>query len=716
MKKTVSFIISAAISANIVLPAYAGYYEQRQLPDFNGSSMTYEPYDVSNIDSVISRLEALLDAPNKGDNVKTLFGTLYEEYQQLSYSYETAQILMDRNYNDSTLNDLTQATQISVEVGEKITKLIEKICKSQYRYIIDDIFGDEYTDDFLDNIPTEKFYELNLKEQEYIARYSEIYEDSDACAELFIELAQVRNDIAAECGYDNYADYAHTEIYNRDYSDEDISALTDAAVAYIYPLASKLLEISFDMHYDDEETTDEDMMRAVGGTMYDINDELGDTYRYMTEHDLYDIAYSDNKNYSAGNYTMMIDKVDVPYLFISDIWNGIYKTQNFIHETGHFCSLLHTPELDDEFAQFICSPSIDVSEIHSQGLELLMGKYYGRLFGSDAAAARTEKVFDILQSVMDGCAMDEWQTRVYKEKDLTVKKANEIMADILMRYYGYETEDLSEAQLDWTSIPHNFTAPMYYISYATSAVAALELLAMSEDDYEAAVDKYMKISAVGQYVPFCEMLSEIGMGDIFDKATVTNIADKINSAFGMGYDDVDYDAWYAGYIYNTAHIFDGRSKKGFAPDSRITRSEFVRLIGKMYDYYEGIDGSYTMTFTDVSADDESARYIMWAQAEGVIDGYSDTIFGGNDYITREQLVTIMHRLFEKQNGKVTGEDRYLRIYDDKDSISDWAYDSIAWAVSNGIIDGYDDYTLLPQGNTTRAEAAKITDEYIIAAY
>ena len=44
---------------------------------------------------------------------------------------------------------------------------------------------------------------------------------------------------------------------------------------------------------------------------------------------------------------------------------------------------------------------------------------------------------------------------------------------------------------------------------------------------------------------------------------------------------------------------------------------------------------------------------------------------------------------------------------DSGSISAWAREAVATAVKNGVIGGYPDNTLRPQGKATRAEAAAV---------
>lgn len=86
----------------------------------------------------------------------------------------------------------------------------------------------------------------------------------------------------------------------------------------------------------------------------------------------------------------------------------------------------------------------------------------------------------------------------------------------------------------------------------------------------------------------------------------------------------------------------------------------------------------------------------WAVAEGISDGSNPT---GN--ITREQLVTMLYRYAGSPEVSADA----LNAFSDAADISDYAKNAVAWAVSNGIVNGMGDGTFAPQANATRAHVA-----------
>ena len=93
--------------------------------------------------------------------------------------------------------------------------------------------------------------------------------------------------------------------------------------------------------------------------------------------------------------------------------------------------------------------------------------------------------------------------------------------------------------------------------------------------------------------------------------------------------------------------------------------------------------------------------VAWAVANGVSDGTNPEA-----KITREQLVTMLYRY--TGSPAVTGD---LSAYTDAATVSAWAKDAMIWAVSNGIVKGVTETTLVPGANATRAQVATIMQRY-----
>ncbi|MGR6836864.1 fibronectin type III domain-containing protein [Syntrophomonas erecta] len=134
----------------------------------------------------------------------------------------------------------------------------------------------------------------------------------------------------------------------------------------------------------------------------------------------------------------------------------------------------------------------------------------------------------------------------------------------------------------------------------------------------------------------------------------------------------------------------------FKPDQSITRAEFATILVKSFN----LEPKGSKVFED-TAKHWAQNSISTAATCGIVSGYSDTAFGADDPINREQMAAMITRaakLAEIMEGKA---------FADSDKISAWAKNAVATASHNNIITGYPDKTFRPQASATRAEAATV---------
>ena len=124
------------------------------------------------------------------------------------------------------------------------------------------------------------------------------------------------------------------------------------------------------------------------------------------------------------------------------------------------------------------------------------------------------------------------------------------------------------------------------------------------------------------------------------------------------------------------------------------------------------DGDAFGPYTDLDAGAWYAAGIRYALENGVMSGYGDGLFGPQDMLTREQLVTILYRYARFKGLDVSaGEDANLLGYDDAGEVSEWAAAALRWAVGSGLVNGKTATTLNPQDSAARAEIATVIMRY-----
>ena len=162
------------------------------------------------------------------------------------------------------------------------------------------------------------------------------------------------------------------------------------------------------------------------------------------------------------------------------------------------------------------------------------------------------------------------------------------------------------------------------------------------------------------------------------------------------------------YVYEK-DLFRGVTENSFEPDKTMTRGMVVTVLSRL----SNDDMSkYTQShFKDVSIDEWYGKSVAWAMENNIANGVSDSEFGPNEDISREQIV-VMIKNYAGYIGKDTKSDGSLDVYMDNKDVSSWATDAMKWAVAVGIINGKENNTLNPQGKATRGEVATIFMRFI----
>jgi len=171
--------------------------------------------------------------------------------------------------------------------------------------------------------------------------------------------------------------------------------------------------------------------------------------------------------------------------------------------------------------------------------------------------------------------------------------------------------------------------------------------------------------------------------------------------------------WSEQYVINAAKLglFIGDTDGNFRPDDNVTRAQFVTVLWRMAGK-EHVD--IKTPFKDIENElPEFIEAINWAYAKGYINGISETEFAPSSPITREAGMKILHFY---SGGKIGMEIQLYPIYDgilkDSKEISSWAKPSVYWGIYNKMISGMTEDTMLPKGNATRAQLAKILVNYL----
>lgn len=180
------------------------------------------------------------------------------------------------------------------------------------------------------------------------------------------------------------------------------------------------------------------------------------------------------------------------------------------------------------------------------------------------------------------------------------------------------------------------------------------------------------------------------------------------------YRDVPKGQWYYdGVKFVTEQgLFQGVEGGRFLPGGTMTRGMLVTVLYRLAGEpsVQGLENP----FYDVSLNRYYGAPVLWASANGLVEGHGNGKFTPEGNVTRQDMAVILYR-YAQQMGYDTTPVGDLTAFPDADRVSGYAADPMRWAVGNGIIHGVKNgqtNTLSPRAYSTRAQVAVVLQRFV----
>lgn len=200
------------------------------------------------------------------------------------------------------------------------------------------------------------------------------------------------------------------------------------------------------------------------------------------------------------------------------------------------------------------------------------------------------------------------------------------------------------------------------------------------------------------------MLPMYNANEINSMGWDTFVSEAVNE-YSYLYDDVNSKSWCFDAVKYARDnsLMSGTSPNLFEPDGEITRAMVVTILYRM----EKEPNTKKVSYKDVESGSWYENAVSWASIKGIVNGVEKNLFAPDENITREQLAAILYRYAKYKGLNVKVDSEIVKEYIDNQLLSDYASDSVGWAIGNGLISGTDKIHITPQGNATRAQAAVV---------
>ncbi len=448
-----------------------------------------------------------------------------EMYEAIATQAQIAYVLYCMAQSDKTKsNDHLYASEMAGEVYEEYMKVCREIDESNSPYR--EAFFSDWSEQELDEMRRYSGEQnaLHDENERILVSYRELNEDAfyDGAAIAYLQLVKNWNRIAELQGYDNYYDYAYARVYRRDYGKAESGTLRDYVKEYLLPLyletLTKFQEMNAKLSRKERNQLD--------ALLYGDYDSLPTNYvasylaslpentqRIMSETLLTQNAvFTDSKDAYGGAFTTMLYSLDRAFCFFGP---GYQNSSTVVHEMGHY----YAAGFGDGLLV-----STDLAEVHSQGNEMLFFSYLRPYLDADVYEAFLDyQICYALMQIILCVVIDEFEMQVYQNADhMTdpVRELDALMSTVLEGYGGVDffNATIADANSYWRYVAPE--SPVYYISYAVSGIASIELFAQAQENLSSATAGYCRlVEEAGEDASFLATLQAAGLGSPFDRNT-----------------------------------------------------------------------------------------------------------------------------------------------------------------------------------------------------
>ncbi len=372
--------------------------------------------------------------------------------------------------------------------------------------------------------------------------------------QIYVNLLQLRQQIAANAGLSDYRAYAFRARGRFDYTPEDCATFHAAIEAVAVPATRRILAKRRErLGYESIRPYDwipersllvdtfdgaalqpyknQDELIQGGLNMFNRLDmELGRYFATMAEEGLLDLDTRPGK--ALGGYCSTLPVRQRPFIFMNG--TGMHDdVQTLLHEAGHAFHAFETMQLPLVWQM---DAPMEFCEVASMSMELLaapnLTQANGGFYTETAAArARLEHLENIITFLPYMAVVDAFQHWVYTHPEEALDPANcdaawdaqwqRFIPD--MDWTGYEEVRRS----GWHRKPHIFGTPFYYIEYGMASVGAMQVWRNGRRDHNAALTAYRHALSLGGTQTLPALFAAAGAEFRFDTPMLTELIELV---------------------------------------------------------------------------------------------------------------------------------------------------------------------------------------------
>lgn len=365
--------------------------------------------------------------------------------------------------------------------------------------------------------------------------------DRPALNALWQQLLHLRQQMAANAGFDDYLAFKWQQLHRFDYTPDDCTRFHRAIEEVAGPAATRLYEgrrrslgvetlRPWDLDVDPlgrpplrpfRESAD--LVAKAAAIFHRVDPQLGAYFETMVREDLLDL---DNRKHKApGGYNVSFPAARRPFIFMNAV--GVHRdVQTLLHESGHAFHVFERSHLP-YFQQR--QVGAEFSEVASMAMELLAAPYLSTAHGgfyaeADAVRARVEHLRESVLFWPYMAVVDAFQHWAYTNPAASTDPDNcdAHWGALCKRFMpGVDWSGLEQALITgWQRKQHIYTYPLYYVEYGLALLGSVHIWGNALRDQAAAVERYRRALALGGTVSLPELYETAGARFALDAGTL----------------------------------------------------------------------------------------------------------------------------------------------------------------------------------------------------
>lgn len=355
-------------------------------------------------------------------------------------------------------------------------------------------------------------------------------EDYAKIQDLLDKLIALRNKIAKNCWFVNYAEYKHYALERFDYSSGDVNNFCQSIINAVNPITEKitklrqkllwheLLPYDFAVSVYDKTTTA--CFKDSNDLVEKLQNSLNKTYSWFWDHisrlqNIWILDLESRKWKAPWWYNYPLDMSDLSFIFMNAV-NDSYAVFTMVHEAGHALHHKYTYWIKPSFQR---CPWSEVCEIASMAQELLsMDKLWDFFpYQDDFTIAVIEKIEKDIDFFAWMCKIDQFQKWIYANEWCSHEDRNNAWLELCKQYpndssigsYISRIWEYDNALAHrWQNQMHIFDVPMYYVEYWIASLGAIAMRKQYLENPQIWIENYIKLLKVWNTKPMPEIFAE----------------------------------------------------------------------------------------------------------------------------------------------------------------------------------------------------------------